>query len=538
MVPLIPGYTLRSRLAVGGMAELFLGQRSDGRAVVIKRALTSADPRLLALLAREGEALSAVDDANVVACLEVGADYLVLEYVDGPDLGALLGHLRRRGRQLPLSAAAAVVEGLCRGLAALHESPLGMAHRDVNPANLLVGPDGVVKVADLGLVRIAASPGASLAGLKGTLNYMAPEQLAGRDADARTDVYAAALVAYEAVTGVPARPPGAIGVGDLVAARSRLPAAPSAVQPGLPAAVDRLLLAALEPDPARRPGDIRRWGVELVAAFGTAPDGRALAELAATVQRSVAPATQTLGPDEAPGQPPPPRARRRTRLAVGAFALAALAAAGAWLATRPSEPGAAARPQGTAETSIAPVAPPPSEVAPAPPPAPDAVATVSPDPDPSGPDAGSSEDVGATTPAPPDASAPAEPPPVAPTPQPRQVRVRVDSTLGYLRVAGAGANGAAPRATGWLPQGTSVIKIAGAVGRTALPATLRVTRRGEALSLTVSAGAGKRYEAVCAGGASRSTPVQGLTVGPGGVQCTLTDPDGNALGFRVTAERK
>ncbi|MCB9733232.1 MAG: protein kinase [Deltaproteobacteria bacterium] len=96
-----------------------------------------------------------------------------------------------------------------RALDALHtatgpdQRPLGLVHRDVSPGNVLLGRDGAVKLTDLGVVRTAATDAATVAGVKGTLAYMAPEQLHGRAAGPAADLYGAALVAYEALTGAP-----------------------------------------------------------------------------------------------------------------------------------------------------------------------------------------------------------------------------------------------------------------------------------------------------------------------------------------------
>ncbi len=246
------------------MAELFLADQTlpDGstREIVVKRALPGTNAAYLTYLAREREVLGQLDSPAIVQLLGGEDDYLLLEYVEGPDLATLLDHLRKRGKTLSLGAAMAVITGLLKELSDLHTAGMGLVHRDVNPANILVrAADGAVKLTDLGVVHTDIGEKSTLGGLKGTLAYMAPEQLQGRPVDVRSDLYAAGLVAYETLTGAAARPAGMIGVSELLAARSTLPAPPSTLRPDLAPALDQAVLAALEPLPDARPADARTW---------------------------------------------------------------------------------------------------------------------------------------------------------------------------------------------------------------------------------------------------------------------------------------
>ncbi|PKN53971.1 MAG: protein kinase, partial [Deltaproteobacteria bacterium HGW-Deltaproteobacteria-14] len=180
---------MRRRLAIGGMGELFLVDRTTGDGVtstaVLKRLLPGADPAHQALFLREGDALAQLASPRIVRLLDRGPGWLLLEHVDGVDLATLLAQRARRGRPLPLPAAMAALTGLAAALADLHEAagpdgaPLGLVHRDVNPANVLLTMGGAVKLIDLGVVRTALTDAATVAGVKGTLAYMAPEQLHG-----------------------------------------------------------------------------------------------------------------------------------------------------------------------------------------------------------------------------------------------------------------------------------------------------------------------------------------------------------------------
>src|SRR5690606_12873291 len=149
---------------------------------------------------------------HVVAIHDVGEDdgvfYMVMEYVEGDTLAALVRQLRKDERQrLPISAILQIAADACEGLAAARElagpdgRPLGLVHRDVSPHNLLVGMDGRVKVVDFGIMKAAGKRSNTLTGqLRGKLAYMAPEQAEGKVLDARTDLFALGAVLWELCT--------------------------------------------------------------------------------------------------------------------------------------------------------------------------------------------------------------------------------------------------------------------------------------------------------------------------------------------------
>jgi hypothetical protein len=367
----IPRVTVRRRLAVGGMAELFLADEAlEGggtRPVVVKVLLPGARSAARTLFERERDALAAIRSPHVVRLLGSGRGYLLLEHVDGPDLATVLDHARRRGAPIPVGAAMAAVEGMLLGLADIHDAtgpegnPLRAIHRDVNPSNVLVSRDGEVKLADLGVVRLGATDAPTVDGMKGTLAYMAPEQLTGAKLDARTDLYAAGLVAYEALTGLPARPAGMVGIAELLAARAALPAPPCAVRPGLPEGLDAALLSALDPDPARRPASARAMLGAFLAVPGAAPDRVALAALAAAAdaQPGAIERTDVVGgfatrPDAEPDVfTPPARSDRSRRARVGTWGVVLAVAAVAGIVAIASLPGPAER-AGPAPVLLAP----------------------------------------------------------------------------------------------------------------------------------------------------------------------------------------
>jgi eukaryotic-like serine/threonine-protein kinase len=249
-------YAVTTRIAHGGMATVYLAMdtRLD-RDVALKvmHAELARDEDFVRRFIGEAKSVARLSHQNVVAVFDQGADgpflYLAMEYVPGRTLKEVL---RERGRFSP-AAALAIMTGVLDGLAAAHAS--GIVHRDVKPENVLLTADGRIKVADFGLARAHAAVGSTRAGLLiGTVAYLPPEQVTGDSSDPRSDVYSAGVVLFELLTG---RPPFTGDTPLSVAyqhVNQDVPA-PSSLVPGMPAAVDQLVLAATRRDPALRPAD-------------------------------------------------------------------------------------------------------------------------------------------------------------------------------------------------------------------------------------------------------------------------------------------
>ena len=195
---------------------------------------SALDPKAAETLLAEARAVAALRHPALAEALEVveepPAVYLVSEAVRGRSLQALL----LEKRKLDLVTAAAVLKPVCEALAAAHDQNL--AHRDLRPFNIVLADGGAVKLTGFGVGRVAGSP-----------VYRAPEAQFGKHSK-EGDVYAAGVCLYEMLTGAPPFPPGA-SLTDRM--EKRYPAASSLV-PGLSPAVDELIGAALEPDPAKR----------------------------------------------------------------------------------------------------------------------------------------------------------------------------------------------------------------------------------------------------------------------------------------------
>jgi serine/threonine protein kinase len=179
-----------------------------------------------------------------------GVYYITMEYVEGKSLKDLI---RARGR-LPIAITLSVGKQLARALEIAHEQ--GVIHRDIKPQNMVVEPNGVLKVMDFGIARLASrkpESGVTQAGtIIGTPEYMAPEQLSGEDVDQRVDIYAAGCVLYECLTG---RPPFVADTPYQLVAKllEDTADAPRTINPEVPPALDALIMSALAKDPAQRP---------------------------------------------------------------------------------------------------------------------------------------------------------------------------------------------------------------------------------------------------------------------------------------------
>jgi serine/threonine-protein kinase len=249
-------YRVESHLAHGGMATVYLG--TDTRldrtvALKIMHAELANDEDFVRRFVAEARSIAKLSHPNVVTVYDQGADgrtlYLAMEYVPGRTLRDLL-HERTRLRP---REALDIIEGVLSGLAAAHAA--GIAHRDVKPENVLLGPAQSLKVADFGLARMLADATHTKSGLLiGTAAYLAPEQVAGGRSDFRTDVYATGVMLFELLTG---RQPFTGDTPLAVAYRhvNEVVPAPSSLVPALPPALDSLVALATSRDPDLRPAD-------------------------------------------------------------------------------------------------------------------------------------------------------------------------------------------------------------------------------------------------------------------------------------------
>jgi serine/threonine-protein kinase len=180
----------------GAMSSVFLAESSDGE-VAIKRLhpQLSCHPEQVALFAAEAQLARRFQHENLVHAFDSGAageqHFIAMELVRGPNLAESLA----RSRPSPLTVTR-IVRSLCRGLAAVHGA--GIVHADVNPTNVLVGGDGVVKLTDFGVATPASTAQPEV---RGTYAYMSPEQARGGPLDARSDLFSLGVLLWELWTG-------------------------------------------------------------------------------------------------------------------------------------------------------------------------------------------------------------------------------------------------------------------------------------------------------------------------------------------------
>jgi serine/threonine-protein kinase len=225
-------------------------------------------PELCERFLREARIAARLTHPHVVAIYDVGEHdgrpFMALEYVAGRDLRELL---QDRGR-LPLAEAVPILSAVAEALAAAHER--GIVHRDVKPGNVFLGDDGVVKVGDFGIARLADGEATS-GGLRfATPQFVAPEQVVGDEATVASDIYSLGATAFAVLCG---RPPF-VGKDAAWQQVHEAPPDPRALAPDLPEAVAALLLRSLSKVPAQRPQSSRDFAAELqAAACATIPPG-------------------------------------------------------------------------------------------------------------------------------------------------------------------------------------------------------------------------------------------------------------------------
>jgi len=261
-------YELLARLGAGGMGEIFLARAKGAggfeKRVVIKRILPhlARDPGFVERFVAEGRLVVQLRHAGIAQVLDMGEEdgvfYLAMEHVDGRDLSELVKLARTGGVALPLPVALAI---LCRLLEALDHAhratdadgaPMGIIHRDVSPSNVMVSRAGEVKLLDFGIARATERLHTTETGaIRGKFSYMSPQQAAGEELDARSDLFSVGVLAWELLAG--ARPfdaPSDLLTLDRI--RFHDPGPLRAVAPEVPEEVAGVVERLLAKDPADR----------------------------------------------------------------------------------------------------------------------------------------------------------------------------------------------------------------------------------------------------------------------------------------------
>ena len=266
-------FLLVDRVAVGGMAEVFAAVRPGDppdRAYAVKRMLPTLaeDEDLVRMFLDEARLQVQLDHPSIVPVHDLGRIearyYMVMDYVAGRDLRALVDRARAEGERLPIPLAAHLAWHVADALDHVHRrkdakgAELRIVHRDVSPANVLVGFDGVARIIDFGVAQAAFRRGSRPGVLRGKFGYMSPEMVRGLPVDRRSDVFALGVVLHEALTGERLfTGPSELAVMERVRAADVRP--PSASNPSVPRELDAVVLRAL----AREPEDRIAWASDL-----------------------------------------------------------------------------------------------------------------------------------------------------------------------------------------------------------------------------------------------------------------------------------
>jgi serine/threonine protein kinase len=308
-------YRVERVLGHGGMATVYLahdGELSRPVAIKVLAENVAADPELRERFQKEARLAARLSHPNVVTVFDTGRDdgpFIVMEYVDG---STVADEVKRRGRLEPSE----VVDIGLQACAALeHAHGAGLVHRDVKPGNLLLRPDGTVKIVDFGIARATETTRMTLAGtVLGTAAYLAPEQAAGEEVTAATDLYGLGAVLYELLTGRP--PYDFSSLGELAQKQREGAITPIRdLVPDVPDTLEAVVMRCLARNPSFRPHSAADLARELAAA-SPEPPTQPLPHGTGLVATDVA--TTRL-----PARPRPQRPRRRIVPAVLALLIAA-----------------------------------------------------------------------------------------------------------------------------------------------------------------------------------------------------------------------
>ena len=268
-------YELSSRIAVGGMGEVWRASDSIiGRTVAIKilKDEYMGDPGFLERFRAEARHAALVNHEGIANVFDYGEEqgsaYIVMELVPGEPLSAIVD---REGR-LPANRVLGIVAQTATSLQAAHDA--GLVHRDIKPGNLLITPEGRVKITDFGIARIADQVPLTATGqVMGTVQYLAPEQASGHAATPSTDIYSLGIVAYECLAGK--RP--FTGESQVAIAMAQINDTPPELPADVPEPVRNLVMSCLSKDAANRPESaaklaqaaaaLHRGNVELAASY-------------------------------------------------------------------------------------------------------------------------------------------------------------------------------------------------------------------------------------------------------------------------------
>ena len=297
-------YKLISRIAIGGMGEVWQAQDEvilRDVAIKILKQEFMGDPGFLERFRTEARHAAMVNHEGIANVYDYGEDggsaYLVMELVPGDSLARILEIEKSLSGERVLD----IIAQTSRALYEAHQA--GLVHRDVKPGNLLITPDGHVKITDFGIARVADQVGLTATGqVMGTVQYLAPEQATGKPATPSTDIYSLGIVAYEALAGK--RPFS--GESQMEIAMAQINKTPPALPAEIDARIANLVMSCLAKKPNQRPESALALAKRAESLMSTAPRTSA----ATTLIQQAPPVTDRtavidLAPDTNPTQKPP-----------------------------------------------------------------------------------------------------------------------------------------------------------------------------------------------------------------------------------------
>lgn len=261
-------YTLINRIAVGGMAEIFLARQAglEGfeKTIVIKRIRPhlSKQPSFVKMFLNEAKLAAQLNHPNVVQIYDLGkigeTYFIAMEYIFGRDMRRIIPKAASMNIPFPMVYALKIASSVCEGLFYAHQradiygNPLNIVHRDITPENIFVSFDGTVKILDFGIAKASTQIEQTRAGeIKGKLSYMSPEQCMGKKLDHRSDIFSLGTVLYEWITGFKLFT-GESEVAILKSISEGKIYAPSYFKADIPEVVEKILMRALEKDRDKR----------------------------------------------------------------------------------------------------------------------------------------------------------------------------------------------------------------------------------------------------------------------------------------------
>jgi hypothetical protein len=247
-------YLIERKIGAGGMGTVYIGtheQSGQLAAIKVLPASLARENGFVLRFNREIEALQSLNHPNIVKFFESGTDgedtyYYSMEYVDGETLTGRL----RRDRRIPWEETIELAVQICAGLKHAHD--VGVVHRDLKPSNLLVSKSGQVKITDFGVAQVFAADQLTITGaVIGTAEFMSPEQVEGRRADRRSDLYSLGAVIYTMLVG---QPPFAQGTIPEIMQKQRFGRfdPPRSYVPEIPSWLDEIVCQLLEKNPEKR----------------------------------------------------------------------------------------------------------------------------------------------------------------------------------------------------------------------------------------------------------------------------------------------